>query len=343
MPRKNKNKQAASSIKPQNGNVSGVPKKGKSMKAESRPPSTINIVVIGTGGPGTSHSLLVTTEFSRYMFNCGEGTQRLAAMGKGLRSSALAKLSGLQNIFITHKSWENTGGLLGLSMRLEGQLNPESRIFLSKEAQPQKPLSEKSPPSITIHGPPGVEKIALMAKKFSESAGLNIVKASGEFSDSALTIQAVPFYKNSENQNKTGASGPVLKKMRRDSSPQPETSVAYAYICQPKSPLGKINVEKCLDAGITIGPMVGRLQRGESVTLDDGTIVHPDQVTDFSDSEKRPFLVVECPSLEFLPSLIASESLGSRLKSSGDDSFSLVVHMTPEEVYNSTQYQLWMR
>ena len=31
-----------------------------------------------------------------------------------LRAAAYAKLSGLENIFITHKSWENTGGLLGM-------------------------------------------------------------------------------------------------------------------------------------------------------------------------------------------------------------------------------------
>ena len=45
-------------------NVLATPKKGKPL--QTRVPSTLNIVVIGTGGPGTSHSLLVTTESSRY-------------------------------------------------------------------------------------------------------------------------------------------------------------------------------------------------------------------------------------------------------------------------------------
>lgn len=36
--------------------------------------------------------------------------------------------------------------------------------------------------------------------------------------------------------------------------------------------------------------MVGRLQKGESVTLEDGRVVHPEQVTDVHVTDGRPFL-----------------------------------------------------
>ena len=43
-----------------------VPAMAKKVKpSQMKVPSTVNIVVIGTGGPGTSHSLLVTTETAR--------------------------------------------------------------------------------------------------------------------------------------------------------------------------------------------------------------------------------------------------------------------------------------
>ncbi|GFS03789.1 zinc phosphodiesterase ELAC protein 2 [Elysia marginata] len=322
--------------------VPAVSKKVKPM--QTKVPSTVNIVVIGTGGPGTSHSLLVTTETTRYMFNCGEGTQRLAAMSKGLRAAAFAKLSGLENIFITHKSWENTGGLLGLSMTLESQLNPESKVYMAKKAEgpPQKPTCTARPAQITIHGPPGVEKIALMARKFSESANLDIVKSEGTFSDAALSVHAVPFYNDSKEVRQVQETEPVTKKFKKNEQTLPETSVAYAYICQPKPALGKINVEKCLDAGITIGPMVGKLQRGETVTLENGTVVRPEQVLDAVCTERRPFLIIECPSLSFMPSLSANSDISPRMTSSGEDSFALVVHMSSEKVFRSEEYQEWM-
>lgn len=41
---------------------------------------------------------------------------------------------------------------------------------------------------------------------------------------------------------------------------------------------GRFNVEKARALGVTPGPMFGELQRGQSITLDNGTEVHPDQV-----------------------------------------------------------------
>lgn len=340
---KTKNGKAMNTHKKKLENVAQTPKKVKPV--QMKVPSTVNIVVIGTGGPGTSHSLLVTTETSRYMFNCGEGTQRLAAMSKGLRAAAFAKLSGLENIFITHKSWENTGGLLGLSMTLESQLNPESKVFMTKkpEGQSQKHTVSSRPAQITIYGPPGVEKIALMARKFAESANLDIVKSEGAYNDAALSVQPLPFFEDLKHESLEQESEPVVKKAKSNELDLPENSIAYAYLCQPKPALGKINVEKCLDAGITIGPMVGKLQRGESVTLDDGTIVKPEQVIDEVQTEKRPFLVIQCPSLKFMQSLNAQEEISSRMASSGEESFALVIHMSPDDVYRSEEYQAWMK
>lgn len=48
----------------------------------------------------------------RYLFNCGEGTQRLAHEHK-------MKLSKLEHVFITHSSWKNFGGLPGMCLTLQ--------------------------------------------------------------------------------------------------------------------------------------------------------------------------------------------------------------------------------
>lgn len=49
--------------------------------------------------------------YFRYMFNCGEGTQRLAYEHK-------IKLAKLEHLFFTKSSWKNLGGLPGLCLTL---------------------------------------------------------------------------------------------------------------------------------------------------------------------------------------------------------------------------------
>ncbi|KAI8796798.1 ribonuclease Z, mitochondrial [Biomphalaria glabrata] len=297
-------------------------------------PTKINLVVVGTGGPGTSRSLLLTTEYTRYMFNCGEGSRRLISISRSLRQAAYAKVSGIENIFITYKNWENIGGLLGMAMTLENQKNTELRAYGSREKDCQAQTS--STPKITIYGPPDVEKIAMMAKKFAVSANLNIAKGEGKYEDLCVTITPVAFYNNLDHEQNPA-------KRQRINSECKINDVAYCYIVQAKPPQPKINVEKCVDAGVTIGPMVGLLQRGHPVTLDDGTVIRPEQVTDMPVMDNRPFLILDCPSTEFLPSLMRCCELQDYTKTDVDKrSFSVIVHMTPKHVYDSTIYQAWM-
>lgn len=63
----------------------------------------------------------------RYLFNCGEGTQRLAHEHK-------MRLSKLEHVFITHSSWSNIGGLPGLALTVQ----------------------DVGVPKIELHGPQGI-------------------------------------------------------------------------------------------------------------------------------------------------------------------------------------------
>jgi len=53
---------------------------------------------------------------------------------------------------------------------------------------------------------------------------------------------------------------------------------------QEKDRPGEFNLEKAMELGIPSGPLYSRLQHGESVTLDDGRVIHSDQVV----GPKRP-------------------------------------------------------
>lgn len=75
--------------------------------------------------------------FVRYLFNCGEGTQRLAHEHK-------TKLTRLEHIFITRRSWHCIGGLPGLSLTIQ----------------------DAGVPHITLHGPRKLHDVFHAMRKF---------------------------------------------------------------------------------------------------------------------------------------------------------------------------------
>lgn len=68
----------------------------------------------------------------RYLFNCGEGTQRLAHEYK-------MRLAKLEHVFVTSASWDNIGGLPGVALTIQ----------------------DIGVPTITLHGPPGLVRITI--------------------------------------------------------------------------------------------------------------------------------------------------------------------------------------
>ncbi|XP_070185734.1 zinc phosphodiesterase ELAC protein 2-like [Littorina saxatilis] len=284
-------------------------------------PSTIEVQVVGSGGKGVPKAVMLATDHSKYLFNCGEGTQRISTEFK-------LKISKMENIFITHMNWENIGGLLGMGLTLEGMKLPK----------------------IIIHGPPGVENVAMMAKGFAESTSMVVEKkalADGHFEDSAFKIDYVPFCKKGFEPEKfrelleeKEAKEPDRKRHKK---PLVENAVAVSYVCWPRSTQRKIILEKCVDLGIERGPVLGKLKNGESITLDNGTVVHPDQV--LSDPEiAHPILIVDCPTEEYMDTFLSNEKLASHQGCAGNNPQkpALVVHMTPLQVFQTQEYQQWM-
>jgi hypothetical protein len=90
-------------------------------------PGKVALQVLGTGAEGAPRSLYVFSDQSRYLFNCGEGTQRLAHEHK-------MKLAKLEHIFITQPTWANLGGLPGAALTIQ----------------------DVGVPEITLHGPEGL-------------------------------------------------------------------------------------------------------------------------------------------------------------------------------------------
>lgn len=56
-----------------------------------------------------------------------------------------------------------------------------------------------------------------------------------------------------------------------------------AYICECKPRPGALSLEKCMRLGVPKGPLLGKLKNGESLTLESGVTVRPEDVREPDD------------------------------------------------------------
>lgn len=297
----------------------------RNAEEKNRPASEIYLQVLGNGYKGSARSLFVFTDQWRYMFNCSEGTQRLANEYK-------AKLSRLDHVFVTHRCWENVGGLPGLVLTIQNI----------------------GVPKITLHGPPNIEKLFQMTKGFMLTDNIDIVKknvADGPYHDHIMSVDYVMLSRtkteiNRERQIDETISATEIQqplKRQRLSPVTDEEDISVAYVCRATSKPGQLLLEKCVEQNVPPGPLLGQLKSGKDVTLPSGKIVKSSDVV--SPVEPGPvFIVVECPSLDFLDSLLETEAFApyQAEASSPEDVAAVVVHFTPTAVIEHSKYQEWM-
>lgn len=269
-------------------------------------PSNIHLQVIQNGSPGYGKCLYLFSNFTRYLFNCPEGTQRLC-------NEYGAKISRLEHVFFTRASWENVGGISGFTLT----------------------ANETGVSSIGIYGPPGPKRIFEATRYFDENVHVknnefvSLVDRSVEncrqFEDEAIKVDMV-LLENAEN--------PQPKKPSNDGF----WDIAVAFVVETKPKRGKMILQQCLDIGVPVGPMLGQLQAGQSVTLEDGRLITPAMVQE--NPEPPPiFAVIECPNENFIDSLLESD-IFNQLKS--NDRFVLMVHLSSQKVFESEKYQKFL-
>ncbi|GIY02888.1 ribonuclease Z, mitochondrial [Caerostris extrusa] len=235
-------------------------------------PSEIYLCVLGNGSKSSPRSLYLFTDHSRYLFNCGEGTQRLAQEYK-------MKLSKLEHVFITHKSWENCGGLLGLSLTIQD-------AGLSK---------------IILHGPPEMNSLYRHSETFVYLKNLEIVSNEdhGHFCDDNIEVQKIPISVETSSESVSERSSDSVKSSSSNESfyaghksKKLRTSTfdwTIAYACKFKNKQGQLLMEKCVEFGVPVGPLLGNLKDGKDVVLPSGKVILSKDVV--SPEEVCPFFL----------------------------------------------------
>ncbi|CAB4010817.1 ribonuclease Z, mitochondrial [Paramuricea clavata] len=220
----------------------------------------------------------------RYVFSCGEATQRLFHEQK-------LKLGKINNLFLTQLTWQCIGGLPGLLLTL-------------REACKQ---------SLSIHGPPGLSDFLTASQCFMSMHNVDLKcseydgESDGVYKDENIIVKPIPikgqtkdnFSYNSKiteifddeggtsydidysqpksnidkNRGKSKSEHCVNTKSPKRFKLDVEPRTVVNYICELVAVPGKMNVKKAFELGVPSGPLLGKLQKGKDVTLENGAVV----------------------------------------------------------------------
>ncbi|KAJ7558868.1 hypothetical protein O6H91_04G059400 [Diphasiastrum complanatum] len=122
--------------------------------------------------------------------------------------------------------------------------------------------------------------------------------------------------------------------------------ISVVYVCELPEVKGKFDPAKAASLGLKKGPKYGRLQDGETVMSDDGKrMVHPSDVMDPS-SPGPIFVLVDCPTIEHIPSLLSAPYLrrfyGISEVEEMQKLVTCMIHIGPKSVTQDARYLQWM-
>ncbi|XP_016041972.1 zinc phosphodiesterase ELAC protein 2 isoform X2 [Erinaceus europaeus] len=300
-------------------------------------PKTVYLQVVAGGDRDSGAAVYVFSEFNRYLFNCGEGVQRLMQEHR-------IKVSRLDNIFLTRMHWYNVGGLSGLILTLK----------------------EMGLPKCVLAGPPQLEKFIEAIKLFSGPLkGIDLAvrpHSSAEYKDETMTVFQITIYSEqrpSENQpsqspgrlspaqSSSFGSAPDVHHLP-DGADQKlggrDPFLVVAFICKLHLKKGSFLVLKAKQLGLPVGtaaiaPIIAAVKDGKSVTFE-GREILPEELCTPPDPGIA-FIVIECPDEGFIQPICENTEF-KRYQGNADTSVALVVHMTPECVLKDSRYQQWM-
>ena len=108
---------------------------------------------------------------------------------------------------------------------------------------------------------------------------------------------------------------------------------SMSYICIPKQKNRTFNKEKAIKLGLKPGPVFGELQKGKSITLEDGKIITLKDVSD-EPLPSSSILILYIPTGDHMDNLINNETMKNYIEKKLGEEYiyntSIVVHITPE-------------
>uniref|UniRef100_A0A452I7V0 Zinc phosphodiesterase ELAC protein 2 n=1 Tax=Gopherus agassizii TaxID=38772 RepID=A0A452I7V0_9SAUR len=291
-------------------------------------PSIVYVQVAAAGSRDSGSALYVFSEYNRYLFNCGEGVQRLMQEHK-------LKVARLDNIFLTRMNWANVGGLSGMILTLK----------------------ETGLPKCVLSGPPQLRNYLEAIKVFSGPLkGIDLAvrpHTEPEYKDETMTVYQVPLVGEYGHLiGKVGSKGYLELQLEREEQGyllqrvgSRDPTLVVAFICKLHPKKGNFLVAKAKELGLpvgtaAIGPIIVALKDGKSVMFE-GREILPEEVCTPPDPGSV-FIVVECPHEGFVDAVCENDTFRRYQEGKAEGHVALVIHMTPESVLRDIRYKLWL-
>ena len=291
------------------------------------------------------HCSLLRFDKASYLFNCCDGTQR-NALDQGI------KFPKIKSIFFNSSETDCYLGCYGFLMS-RGEMNLSRAYALSKEQEAalkkkedkknksKKPILNKmngpeykNPfeeiQQCQLYGPPNFSQNFIYSKDFFPVPINDYLYEYEESSDSFIC-------KNIFNPKKI--SQPIKLYTDELISIIPidiknsNNIHAISYICIPKQKNRSFNKEKAIKLGLKPGPIYGKLQKGETITLDDGRVITLKDVSE-EPLPSSSVLILYIPTEEHMNLLISNDIMKKYIEKKLGNEFiyniSLIVHITPK-------------
>jgi ribonuclease Z len=261
----------------------------------------------------SSPSILVATENERFLFNSGDGSQRLCCEHR-------VRLAKMENVFLTHVGADATGGLPGMLLT----------------------IADIGRRALRLHGPPGIGRFMHATRHFMRRPDFAVTCVEGveslctkQLSVHKILVEGGP------------SSSPTHKRPRSSSTLSPTRKGLQSFMCYiaevPPSP-GRFLVDRAKELGVPQGPLYGKLKSGCSVTLGDGRVVKPESVV----APAVPgcaAAIIACPSVDLVDAMTShpgwAEWLEGGAHCKSKSRLSVMAHFASSDVVHSDAYLRW--
>lgn len=279
------------------------------------------VEVLGAGNDDAAAGLLLFFDDARYLFECGDGTQRYC-------TERSVRLGRLRSICLTSLAAPSIGGLMGMVLT----------------------IADAGKECVTIAGPKGVSALFGAARRsafcFRPAMETRLVDilASRPAAVSGSSPKHAPAHVVCDDENLAIRAVPIAADCDH------AAPAVLSYVCRLRDIAGKFNPKRAIELGVPTGPLFGQLKKGDAVTLPDGTVVRPESVV--SRSVPGPVIaVVACPSERHIAAVVSNPELcpvqlgiveedGSAADSAP---VCVIYHRSPRSVLAHPDYQAWFR
>ncbi|KAL3664635.1 hypothetical protein V7S43_010384 [Phytophthora oleae] len=280
----------------------------------------VHAQVLSVASLETAPSLLLSTETKRFLFNVGDGTQRLCMEHH-------VRLAKLQQVFLTELRSHTVGGLPGMVLT----------------------VSDTGKPGINVNGPPGTKKYLKATRHFlyrpdfkleaTEVLIANEKQDKSCYEDAEVVVFAVAVEKP-----KAGAKRKLNESPTSSEGEEQNSHVSVSYVVETRPQRGKFLVDKAKALGVPKGKLFGRLHQGKDVTLPDGQVVKSSDCV-LPSVPAAGCVIVSCPTAAHVDALVSSAGFQRYREVDGkaEVQVEVVFHLGGVEVLRHPKYQNWAR